>query len=107
MRTAAFCNDVDADLLYAQQVIGYGKPKDVLIALSTSGNSINVINAVKTSKALDLTVIGFTGRSGGQLKELCDLCLCVPADETYKVQEYHLPIYHAVCAAVEAYFFSE
>ncbi|HBN82497.1 MAG TPA: phosphoheptose isomerase [Clostridiales bacterium] len=103
----AFCNDVDADLLYAQQVIGYGKPKDVLIALSTSGNSINVINAVKTSKALDLTVIGFTGRSGGQLKELCDLCLCVPADETYKVQEYHLPIYHAVCAAVEAYFFSE
>lgn len=103
----AFNNDVDADLVFAQQVLGYGKNNDVLIAMSTSGNSVNVINAVKTAKALGLTVIGFTGRKGGKLKDLCDLCFCVPSDETYRIQEYHISIYHAVCAAVEAYFFNE
>jgi D-sedoheptulose 7-phosphate isomerase len=103
----AFCNDVDPDLVYAQQVLGYGNEEDVLMALSTSGNSVNVVNAVKTAKAFGLKVIGFTGRSGGMLKELCDLCLCAPADDTYRVQEYHLSIYHAVCAAVEAYFFEK
>lgn len=103
----AFNNDVDADLVYAQQIIGYGKPKDILIAMSTSGNSKNVINAVKTAKALGLSVIGFTGRKGGLLKELCDFCFCAPADETYLIQEYHISFYHAVCAGVEAEFFDE
>lgn len=103
----AFSNDVDADLVYAQQIIGYGKPNDVLIAMSTSGNSVNVINAVKTAKAVGLFVIGLTGQRGGQLKDLCDFCFCAPADETYKVQEYHISFYHAVCAGVEAEFFEE
>jgi len=101
----AFNNDVDPDLVFAQQVLGYGTNNDILIAMSTSGNSKNVVHAVKTAKALGLKAIGFTGSSGGQLKKLCDICFCVPSDETYRVQEYHICIYHALCAGIEEYFF--
>jgi D-sedoheptulose 7-phosphate isomerase len=101
----AFSNDVSPDLVYAQITHVLGRKGDVLIGISTSGNSINVLNALKAAKANGLYCIGLTGESGGQMKELCDICICVPASETYAVQEYHLPVYHAVCAAIEEEFF--
>lgn len=104
---SAFINDVAADMVYAQQVYGYGHKGDVLIGLSTSGNSSNVINAVKVAKALDMKTIGFTGLSGGILHTLCDVTIRVPEAETYKIQELHLPVYHALCAMLEMEFFEE
>ena len=101
----AFCNDVDADLVFAQSLLALGRENDVLIALSTSGNSKNVVNAVKVAKSLGIKVISLTGEGGGKLAELSDICIKVPEKETYKVQELHLPIYHYLCAEVEKYFF--
>lgn len=102
----AWCNDVDPNLVFAQQVYGLGKPGDVLIAISTSGNAENVTNAVITAKTIGLKTIGVTGRLGGKLSKLCDAAIKVPAEETYRIQEYHLPIYHALCAMIEEEFFS-
>ena len=101
----AFCNDVDADLVFAQSLLALGRENDVLIALSTSGNSKNVVNAVKVAKSLGIKVISLTGEGGGKLAELSDICIKAPEKETYKVQELHLPIYHYLCAEVEKYFF--
>jgi len=100
--STAFINDISADMVYAQQVYGYGKPGDVLIGISTSGNSKNVVNACMIAKSLGITTIGFTGRYAGKMEGICDILIRVPADETYRVQEYHLPVYHALCAMVEA-----
>lgn len=97
----AFSNDVDASLIYAQQVLGYGTAGDVLIGISTSGNSKNVIAAAITAKALDLKVIALTGKTGGKLASYCDILLNANETETYKIQELHLPIYHRLCLAVE------
>ncbi|MDD3242132.1 MAG: SIS domain-containing protein [Eubacteriales bacterium] len=104
---SAFSNDVDPSMVYAQQVFAYGKPGDVLIALSTSGNSKNVVNAAFAARAAQLHIIGLTGADGGRLNALCDVCLRAPAQETYQVQEYHLALYHALCACTEAAFFQE
>lgn len=101
----AFCNDVDPELIYAQPLMALGNKNDILIAISTSGNSKNVYAAVKVAKALGLEVIGLTGASGGKLKELADICICVPETETFKIQELHLPVYHYLCAETEAHFF--
>ena len=101
----AFCNDVDADLVFAQSLLALGRENDVLIALSTSGNSKNVVNAVKVAKSLGIKVISLTGEGGGKLAELSDISIKAPEKETYKVQELHLPIYHYLCAEVEKYFF--
>lgn len=103
----AFCNDVDPEYIFAQQVYGLGKKGDVLIGLSTSGNAKNVNHAANIAKALGLTVIGMTGQKESKLSENSHICIKVPQTETYKIQELHLPIYHAICDAVEAYFFSE
>ena len=78
-----------------------GRPQDVLLCISTSGNSKNVVQAAKAAKALGIRTIALTGESGGKLKALCDIAICVPETETYRVQEYHLPVYHAICAQVE------
>lgn len=102
---SAFCNDVDPELMYAQPLMALGRKNDVLIAISTSGNSKNVFGAVKVAKALGVKVIGLTGNTGGRLKETADIAICVPETETYKIQELHLPIYHYLCATVEDYFF--
>lgn len=102
---SAFCNDVDPELIYAQSVLGLAKENDILIGLSTSGNSKNVFAAVKVAKALGVKVIGLTGNKGGKLKEYSDIAICVPESETFKIQELHLPIYHYLCAAVEEHFF--
>lgn len=101
----AFCNDADPELIYAQAVLALARPGDVLIAISTSGNAKNVFAAVQVAKGLGVTVIGLTGNTGGKLKQYADIAVCVPETETFKIQELHLPIYHALCAAVEAHFF--
>lgn len=103
--STAYINDVASDMVFAQQVYGYGKPGDLLIGLSTSGNSGNVVNAVKVAKAFGLSAIGLTGQTGGAMEAVCDVCIKVPAMETYRVQEYHLPVYHALCAMIEAEYF--
>lgn len=98
----AIGNDSSYDMIYAQQVYGYGKVDDCLIALSTSGNSTNIITAVKTAKALKMKTVGITGQQTCQLQELCDICIQVPSETTSSVQEYTLPIYHTLCAMLEA-----
>ena len=102
---SAFCNDVDPELVYAQPLMSLAKENDILIGISTSGNSKNVLGAVKVAKALGIKVIGLTGKKGGKLKETADICICAPETETFKIQELHLPIYHYICAAVEERFF--
>ena len=105
--SSAFINDVAPDMVYAQQVFGYGKAGDVLIGLSTSGNSANVVNACRIAASLGVKTIGMTGESGGAMAGLCDVTIRTPAVETYRVQEYHLPIYHALCAMLEMTFFDD
>ena len=102
---SAFANDVAADMIFAQQVYGYGKTGDVLIALSTSGNSVNVIRAIQVAKAKDMITIGLTGNSGGKMKDLCDVTIRVPQTATPDIQELHLPVYHAICLMLENEFF--
>ena len=97
----AFHNDVSSETVFAQQVLGYGKKGDVLLGISTSGNSRNVANAVRVAKVMEIKTIGLTGARGGVMRELCDVIIAVPENETYKIQELHLPVYHALCAAVE------
>ena len=101
----AFCNDVEPELVFAQSLMGLGKKDDMLCCISTSGNSKNVVAAALTAKALGLKTIGLTGKTGGKLKEICDICVCVPETETFKVQELHLPVYHYLCAKVEEKLF--
>lgn len=101
----AFGNDRENDLSFAQQVLGLGKEGDILFCISTSGNSPNVIHAAKIAKVMGMTVISLTGESGGKLEDISDLCLAVPATITHHVQEYHLPIYHCICLALEEEFF--
>lgn len=99
---SAFCNDVDPELMFAQPLMGLGQKDDILICISTSGNSKNVTAAALTAKALGIKTIGLTGKSGGELKRICDICICVPEEETFKVQELHLPVYHYLCAKIES-----
>jgi D-sedoheptulose 7-phosphate isomerase len=101
----AIVNDTDATLIYAQQVIAYGRPGDVLMGLSTSGNAKNVVNAAVTARAAGLTVIGMTGETGGRLRSFSDILINVPEKRTAYVQELHLPVYHALCLIVENHFF--
>lgn len=104
----AFANDVSADLIFAQQVFAYAqKHEDVLIALSTSGNSKNVVNAVYTAKAAGIRSIAVTGENESKLSEYSDITIKLPAHTPFEVQEFTLPVYHALCAAVEAELFDE
>ncbi len=102
---SAYANDADPDLVYAQEVIGYGKPGDVLLCISTSGNSKNVVFAAKTASALGLTTVALTGKNESELSKICSVAVRVPETETYKVQELHLPVYHYICERIEAKFF--
>lgn len=105
--STAFLNDVEPSMVFAQQVMGYGRPGDVLLAISTSGSSDNVVKAARIARARGLQVIGLTGRDGGQLRELGDVCVTVPLQITADIQEHHLPIYHTWCAMLEEHFFPE
>lgn len=102
---SAFANDVDANLMYAQLVFGYGKLGDALIGISTSGNAKNVSEAVKVAKVLGISTIGLTGEGESTLSLLCDCTIRVPETETFKVQELHLPVYHYLCAWLEQQIF--
>lgn len=101
----AFLNDVKPDMLFAQQVFAYGKEGDILIAISTSGNSANVVNAMYAAKARKMRVISFTGKADSKLSAQSDITFQVPACETFRVQEYHLALYHALCGCVELELF--
>jgi D-sedoheptulose 7-phosphate isomerase len=105
--TTAFSNDVAADLIFAQQVYGYGAPGDTLLAISTSGNSRNVVYATQVARAKGLHTIALTGATGGKLATFADITIPVPETEVYKVQELHLPVYHALCLAAEEEFFGQ
>ncbi len=102
----ACVNDNEADAVFAQMVVGLGMAGDILLAISTSGNSANIYNACMVAKAKGMKVIGLTGKSGGRIKKLCDKSICVPAIETHIVQEYHLPVYHVLCSMLEFEFFA-
>lgn len=101
----AYINDVKPDMVYAQQVYGYAKPEDLVIGISTSGNSMNVVNAIRVAKDMGVATVSLTGEKGGKLAEISDVTVKVPETETYKVQEYHLPVYHYLCAKTEEEFF--
>ena len=103
----AFMNDVDPSLIYAQQLMGLGKEGDILWALSTSGNSSNVVAAAIAAKAGGLPSIAMTGEKESRLSELCDVCIRVKAVETYMIQELHLPIYHCICLILEEKLFNK
>jgi D-sedoheptulose 7-phosphate isomerase len=103
--STAFGNDVDPDLSYAQLTSALGRRGDVFIGLSTSGNAKNVCAAAEVARAKGMKVIALTGANGGKLKPLTDVCICAPAKETYRAQEYHLPIYHCLSLMLEEEFF--
>lgn len=103
--STAFGNDEASVGVFAQQVYGYGEPGDVLLAISTSGNSANVVEAAKVARAKGVKVVSLTGSKTSKLSSLSDVCVRVPRDETFQVQELHLPVYHCLCACVEADLF--
>ena len=103
----AYMNDAIPELVFAQQVNGYGKPGDVFLGISTSGNSKNVLYAAVNAKAKGLKVIGLTGARENKLMKYADVCIRVPETETYKIQELHLPVYHCLCLMLEDHFFGE
>ncbi len=105
--TTAFANDCDPDLIYAQQVLAMGRKGDVFLGISTSGNAKNVFSAAAVAKSMGITTLALSGRDGGKLKEICDVSVVVNEDETFMIQELHLPVYHAICAIVEEHFFKE
>ena len=105
--SSAITNDVDGDLIFAQPFSVLANNKDVLLGISTSGNSLNVINALMVAKAIGITTIGLCGRNPCKMDELCGVVIHAPAVETYRIQEYHLPIYHALCSMLEAHYWGE
>ncbi len=105
--TTAYMNDCEPLLCFAQQVNGFGNPGDVLLGISTSGNSKNVLYAATVAKAKGMKVIGLTGQKDSKLSELADVTIQAPNTETYMIQELHLPIYHCLCLMLEDYFFGE
>lgn len=105
--TTAYMNDMDPMLCFAQQLNGYGVAEDVFLGISTSGNSQNVYAAAVVAKAKGMKIIGLAGRNGGKIAEISDVAIIVPVQETYQIQELHLPIYHALCLMLEDYFYKE
>jgi D-sedoheptulose 7-phosphate isomerase len=97
----AWGNDNDSKFAFAQQIYALGKTGDVFIAITTSGNSENIVLAAQVAKAKQISIIVLTGQGGGKIAEYADVLLNAPETETFKIQELHLPIYHAICAAVE------
>lgn len=105
--STAFINDQLPTAVFAQQVLGYGKEGDILLCISTSGNSLNCVYAAKVAKALGLKVISLTGKKDSKLSQISDITIKAPALETFNIQEYHLPIYHAICLALENEFYGD
>ncbi len=105
--STAYINDVDGLGVFAQQLFGFGRPGDVFLGISTSGNSKNIMSATVVARALGIKVIGLTGSKGGELAKVADVCVKAPSDETYMIQELHLPIYHCWCLMLEDKFFGK
>lgn len=103
--STAYINDVDGLGVFAQQLFGFGRPGDVFLGISTSGNSKNVMSATVVARALGIKVIGLTGAKGGELAQVADVVVKVPETETYMIQELHLPVYHCWCLMLEDKFF--
>lgn len=103
----ASLNDVDGNVMFAQQVMGLGNCGDVFFGISTSGNSKDIVYAAVVAKAKGLKTIALTGRNGGKIKDIADISIIVPEKETFKIQELHLPVYHALCLEIEEYFWKE
>jgi len=103
--STAFANDADPTMVFAQQLYALSEKGDALIAISTSGNSRNVLNALKVAKAKGVVGVALTGKGGGKCAEIADIVIAVPESETYKVQELHLPVYHTLCAMLEEEFY--
>ena len=103
--STAFNNDVDAEFVFAQQLLGYARPGDVFFGITTSGSSRNILRAAAVARALGMPVIALTGRDGGKIRDLADVAIIVPETETYKIQELHLPVYHALCLMLEETYF--
>ena len=104
--STAYANDVDGSYTFAQQLYGYGCEGDVFLGISTSGNSRNILAAAAVARAKGIKTIGLTGGTGGRLKEAADCTIAVPVSETYKIQELHLPVYHALCRMLEETYFA-
>ena len=103
----AIGNDYGYVDVFARQIQAHGRAGDVFIAISTSGNSPNILKAIETAKSIGLVVIGLTGRSGGKMKDMCDVCLCAPSDSTPRIQECHLFFEHTLCACIEESLFGD
>ncbi len=103
----ASLNDVDGNVMFAQQVNGYGVKGDVFLGISTSGNSKDIIYPTVVAKAKGLKTIALTGKDGGKLKNIAEICIIVPSNETFMIQELHLPVYHALCLEIEEAFWKE
>ncbi|MCQ2444745.1 MAG: SIS domain-containing protein [Mailhella sp.] len=104
--STAFANDVNGQFGFAQQLLGYARPEDVFLAITTSGNSRNILYAAVAARALGVKVVALTGRGGGAVAALSDVCVRVPEAETFKIQELHLRIYHPWCMMLESRFFA-
>jgi len=104
--TTAIANDIAGDMIFAQQVWATGQQQDVLLTISTSGTSKNVLLAAQTARAKQIAVIGMTGQSGGALADLCDVLISVPSDIVAQIQQMHMPIYHEICRRIEAHYFA-
>ena len=104
---SAFINDEDPEMMYAQLVYGYANKNDLVIGISTSGNSKNVVNALRVAESLGVKTVALTGEKPSKLSAMCDVTINVPSSETFEIQEYHLPVYHYLCAEIEKYFFAE
>ena len=102
----AINNDIGGDMIFAQQIWSLGKAGDILLAISTSGNSVNILKAAKVAIAKKIAVIGLTGIDGGRLAVLCDELISAPSNDVAEIQEMHLPIYHAICKKLEMHYFS-
>ena len=105
--TTAYMNDADATGVFAQQMLGFGDAGDVFLAISTSGNSENIISACVVAKAMGIKIIGLTGQKESELSKIADICIQVPETETHKIQELHLPVYHALCLMLESNYYGK
>lgn len=100
----AIGNDYGFEAIFSRQVAALGQPGDVLVAISTSGHSPNVLQAIETAKSLGIATIGFSGRDGGQLANKCELCLVIPAQDTARIQEMHILVGHILCQYIDSVF---
>ncbi len=103
--STAFANDCDVEFLMAQLVLGLGQPGDVLVGISTSGNSRNILLAIETAEAVGMKTVGLTGMKGGKMHKKASVCIRVPAKDVHLIQEYHMPVYHTLSLMLEDEFF--